>query len=202
MLTSLLDVMRALLSPQGLAAATALIFLAGLSEGVGTRGVVLLINRITRAGFVVSLLASALLFLLSATVWMWGIWLAATGLFGIDAPLPLFFIAVSAAYSPLLLGALALIPLAGGLIRVLLRLWSFVIALGVMASLGLGLWQAALCAAFGTLLVVGAGWLLGEPAAYLGERIWALLTGRPRPLRREELPRVIPGYEPAEEVRR
>lgn len=196
MLTAVLEAMRALLSPQGMAAATALIFLAGLSDGAGTRGVVLLINRITPAAFLLGLLASALLFLLSAALWVWGVWLAATGLFGVDEPLGLFFIGVSAAYGPLLLGALALLPLVGPLIRLLLRLWSFAIALGALASLGLTLWQAALCALLGSLLVAGAGWLLGEPAARLRRRLWAMLTGRPRPLRRDELPRVIPGYGP------
>ncbi|HMQ29253.1 MAG TPA: hypothetical protein PKD53_00935 [Chloroflexaceae bacterium] len=201
MVTAVLEAMRALLSPQGLAAATALIFLAGLSEGAGTRGVVLLVNRITPAAFLLSLLASALLFLLSAALWVWGLWLAATGLFGVAVPLALFFIGVSAAYGPLLLGALALLPLVGPLIRQLLRLWSFAIALGALASLGLTLWQATLCALLGALLVAGAGWLLGEPAATLGGRLWATLTGRPRPLRRDELPRVVPGYGPAEETR-
>lgn len=191
-----------LLSPHGLTAAITLIFLAGLSEGVGTRGVVLLINRITPIGFVFSLLAAALLFLLSAAAWVWGLWLTATSLFDFEAPLPLFFVAVSAAYTPLLLGALALMPLMGGLIRVLLRVWSFAIALGAMKSLGLEIWQAALCALLGSALVALAGWLLSEPAAYAGRQLWAMTTGRPRPLPYEDFPRVIPGYEPAPEVRR
>lgn len=191
-----------LVSPQGLATATALIFLAGLSEGAGTRGVVLLVNRITPVAFALGMLASALLYLLSATLWVWGLWLVARELFGYDESLRLFYVALSAAYAPLLLGALALLPLVGTLIRLLLRLWSFTIALGVMSSLGLELWKAAVCALGGALLVGAAGAVLSEPAAYFGERVWARLTGRPRPLIRSDLPRVIPGYAPPEEVRR
>ncbi|NTU78958.1 MAG: hypothetical protein HGA45_06060 [Chloroflexales bacterium] len=192
--------MEFLLSPQGLVAATALVFLAGLSEGVGTRGVVLLTNRITPVGFAFSLLAAALFFLISAALWVWGLWLAAAGLFRVYAPLHLFFVAVSASYAPLLLGALALLPLVGPVIRGLLRLWSFGIAISALVGLGLGLWQALICALAGMLLVLGASSLLSEPAAYLANRLWALTTGRPRPLRRDELPRVIPGYEPAQEL--
>jgi hypothetical protein len=192
-----------LLSPQGLAAAAGLIFLAGLSEGVGSRGVVLLINRITPVGFVFSLLAAALLFLLSAALWVGGLWLAALEIFAVDVPPPLFFVAVSAAYAPLLLGALALLPLVGPFIRGLLRLWSLIIAIGALVSLGLQLWQAMICALAGMLLVLGVSFLLSEPAAYMTDRLRAVTTGRPRPLRRDELPRVIPGYEPsAQEVRR
>ncbi len=199
--------MDAFLSPQGLAAAATLIFLAGLSDGVATRGVVLLVNRITPAAFVLGLLAAALLFLLSAALWVWGIWLAATNLFGLAAPLEYVFAAVSAAYGPLLLSALALLPLVGPLIRWLLRLWSFVVALGALASLGLALWQAALCAACGTLLVVGAGWLLSEPVAFFVGRLWSALTRHPYPRGRDraeraDLPYVIPGYAPRDEVPR
>lgn len=194
--------MSVLLSPQGLVAATLLIFLAGLSDGAGTRAVVLLFNRITPLAFGVSLIFSALLYLLSAALWVWGLWLTAVTFFSAEPPLNLFFVTVSAAYGPLLLSALALLPLIGTAIRVFLRLWSFTIALGAMASLGLLLWQAVLCAILGALLVSGASWLVSEPATLLGRRLWAMLTGQPRPLRRDEIPRVIPGYEPAVEARR
>ncbi len=200
MINSSLEFMELLVTPHGLTAAAALIFLAGLSEGVGTRGVVLLMNRITPAAFLLSLFFSALLFLLSAALWVWCLWLAATLLFHIEATLGLFAIAVSAAYGPLLLGALALLPLIGNGLRLFLRLWSFVIALGAMASLGLELWKAVLCAIIGALFVAGALWLVSEPATLLGRRFWSMLTGQPRPLSREELPRVIPGYEPGREV--
>jgi hypothetical protein len=38
--------------------------------------------------------------------------------------------------------------------------------------------------------------LLSEPAEAIARRIWALTTGKPHLVRREELPQVIPGYEP------
>lgn len=188
--------MDTLLAPHGLTAAAMLLILAGLSDGLGTRAVVLLINRITPLAFVLSLLASALLFAAGALLWMWGAWVAATQLFGVDDSLANFTRSLSLAYAPFLFGALALLPMIGPGIRWVLRLWSFLAGLGLLMLLGLGLWQALLCALCGTLLVVGVEWLFSEPAAFVGHWLWAALAGRPRPLR-TRLPRVIPGYAPA-----
>jgi hypothetical protein len=196
----MLDLIQFFSSPTGLAAAAILIFLAGLSEGVGTRTSVLLINRITPTVFVLSLLFAALLFLLSAAIWIGGVWLAATRLFGLEDALLDFFYALSVAYTPFLFSALALLPLFGPLIRFLLRLWSFAIGVAVLLPLGLTLWQVVLCAAAGAFLVALIGWLIGEPAAQLGRRLWAGVLRRPLPPLRSELPRVIPGYASGDEA--
>lgn len=182
-------------APQGLLAAAALLLLAGLSDGLGTRAVVLLINRITPTSFAVTLLASALLFLVGAGLWIWGAWLAAVELFGVHDTLAHFFVVLSFAYAPFVFSALALLPLFGPAIRRLLRVWSFLLGLGLLILLGLNLSQALLCAACGTLVVVGIEWLFGEPGAFLANRMWATLAGRPRPLR-AHVPHVVPGYEP------
>ena len=183
------------LVPHGLAAAAILLLLAGLSDGLGTRAPVLLINRIKPLSFVVTLLASALLFGAGAALWMWGAWLAAVELFGVHATLSNFFIVLSLAYAPFLFSALTLLPLLGPAIRRLLRLWSFLLGLGLLVVLELSFWQALLCAACGTLLVLGIEWLFGEPGGFVAKRMWATLAGRPRPLR-PHLPRVVPGYAP------
>ncbi len=182
-------------APQGLLAATALLILAGLSDGLGTRAPVLLINRIKPFAFAITLLVSALLFLGGAALWIWGAWLAATGLFGIHDKLAHFFVILSVAYAPFLFSALALLPLFGPAIRWVLRAWSFFLGLGLLILLELNLWQALLCAVCGTLLVVGVEWLLSEPGALLANRMWATVAGRPRPLR-PHVPRVVPGYDP------
>jgi len=187
--------MDTFLVPQGLLAATALLILAGLSDGLGTRAVVLLINRITPLSFAVTLLASALLFLGGAALWIWGAWLAATELFGIHDKLAHFFVVLSFAYAPFVFSALTLLPLFGPGIRWLLRLWSFLLGLGLLILLELTPWQALLCAVCGTLLVVGVEWLFDEPGAFLANRVWAILAGRPRPLR-AHVPHVVPGYAP------
>lgn len=183
-------------APQGLLTAAALLLLAGLSDGLGTRAVVLLINRITPISFVVTLLASALFFLAGAGLWIWGAWLAAVELFGVHDTLAHFFVVLSFAYAPFVFSALSLLPLFGPAIRWLLRLWSFLLGLGLLILLELNPWQALLCAACGTLLVVGVEWLFGEPGAFLANRMWASLAGRPRPLR-AHVPHVVPGYDSA-----
>lgn len=197
-----IDTLNRLLSPEAFTAAALLIFLAGLSEGVGSQGVVLLINRISPLRFALGLAASAALFLISAALWVAGLWAAFELVFGVSVPLGAFFVAVSAAYGPLLLGALRLIPLLGIPIGWLLRLWSFGVAIAaIVAVTGLGVLEAAAGALLGSLLVEGARWLLSEPAQAFGRSILHLATGKPRLLRRHELPQVIPGYEPAEAER-
>jgi hypothetical protein len=186
--------MDAYLLPHGLAAAGALLLLAGFSDGLGTRAPVLLINRIKPLAFAVTLLASALLFLAGAALWIWGAWLAATELFGVRDTLAHFVAVLSVAYAPFLVAALALLPLLGPAIRWLLRLGSFLLGLGLLVYLGLNLWQALICAVCGTLLVLGVEWLFGEPGAFVANRVWAILAGRPRPLR-PHVPHVVPGYE-------
>jgi hypothetical protein len=185
--------------PFGLITAVILIFLAGLSEGVGARTSVLLINRTTPIAFVLSLLIAALLFLFSAVVWIGGVWLAATSLFGLNNALLEFFYGLSVAYTPFLFSALALLPLVGPLLRVLLRLWSFAIGVAVLLPLGLTLGQVVLSAAAGALLVTLVGWLLSESAAFVGRRLWAGMTHRVRPSLSTTPPWVIPGYTPSNE---
>lgn len=189
-------IIQLFLSPYGVPLAVFLVFLAGLADGLGTRAAVLLVNRISPRAFIVSLLLSALLFLFSAVLWILGVWYFATEFFGMADALPNFFIVMSLAYLPFLFSVLVLLPLLGPPIRWVLRLLSFLIAVWVLGIIGLELWQAILCAVFGELLLAGVGWLFGEPAARIRQRLWARLLGRPRPLRSDELPRVIPGYAP------
>jgi hypothetical protein len=197
------DLLRQLLTPQAVAAAALLIFLAGLSEGVGSQGVALLINRSSPARFALGLVAAALLFLLSAAIWMGALWLSVRLLYGAELPLRLFFVAVSVAYGPLLLGALRLLPLVGDPLGWLLRLWSFALALAaIQGATGLGPWQAAIGALAGSLLLEGARWLLEGPAQSLGLGRIPLDASLPRRLALEEPPLVIPGYEPAPRVER
>ncbi len=196
------DPLEFVTSPQGITAALLLIFLAGLSEGFGTRGVVLLVNRTTPLGLAVSLLIAAILYLISALLWVGGIWITVDLLFDVHPPPSQFLVVLSAAYAPLLLGALALLPLVGMLIRWLLRLWSLLIALGGIVSLGLEGWQAVLAALVGTLLFSLISGLLSEKSVDRSRHLIAVISGQPRPLLRKDPPLVIPGYSPPEETQR
>lgn len=179
------------------AVAAAIIVLAGLSEGLGSRGVILLFNRIALLRVVLNLALSALLYLLSALLWVAALWMLAALAFHDIGSLGQAFVAISAAYVPLLLGALVLLPYVGPLIGRGLHLWSLLVALtAISATFSLPPWQAVLCALLGWLLLQGVHWLLGVPAARLGRRVWQLSTGHAAQLGVADLPLVIPGYAP------
>ncbi|MBC8161671.1 MAG: hypothetical protein H7Z42_10675, partial [Roseiflexaceae bacterium] len=57
--------------------AFALIFLAGLADGLGTQSVVLFVNKVGRRSFALNLLGAGLFYLLSALCWIFSIWLVA-----------------------------------------------------------------------------------------------------------------------------
>ncbi len=87
------------------------IVLAGLSDGLGTQSIVLLVNRITPLRFVINLGLSIVLDFFGALAWMAVIWLATRVVLRDYVPLPQLIGAVSLAYIPLWFSALALISL-------------------------------------------------------------------------------------------
>jgi hypothetical protein len=182
--------------------AIAIIFLAGLSEGLGLQGVILLVNRISPLRVALNLIISALLYLLSALLWVTVLWLVAALAFHDASSLRQAFVTISAAYIPLLLGALALLPYFGPLIRRGLHLWSLLAALtAISTSFQLPLGQSTLCALLGWLLLQGLRWTLSAPTAVLSRRLWQLSTGHTAQLGVADLPLVIPGYTPPEGTR-
>lgn len=184
------------------ALATAVIFLAGLSEGLGRQGVILLVNRITPLRVALNLALTALLYLLSALLWVALLWLVAALAFHDAGSLRQAFVTISAAYLPLLLGALALLPYFGPLIGSCLHLWSLLSALAaIRTTFQLPLWQSILCALLGWLLLQGLRWTLSAPAAALSRRLWQLSTGHAAQLGVADLSLVIPGYAPPDGTR-
>ena len=156
-----------------------IIFLAGLSVGLGTQGVVLLVNRVTPVRFAINLLLSAVIYLAGALVWMASIWLIGRYVFATTIPFMQVVAAVSLAYVPLLYAALVLLPYIGPAIGVLLELWSLAIAVtAVGVAYQLPPWKALLCVVLGWLLLLLARFLLGRPAARLDRWLWTVTTGR------------------------
>lgn len=190
-----------LLADSWLAVALALviIFLAGLSEGLGSQGVILLINRIPPLRFMLNLALNALLFVLSALLWVALLWLVATLAFHDTGSLRQAFVTISAAYVPLLLGALTLLPYFGPLISQCLHLWSLLAALAaIRTTFHLPLGQSILCALLGWLLLQALRWTVRTPAAVLSRQLWQFSTGHTVQLSLADLPQVIPGYAPHE----
>jgi hypothetical protein len=109
-----------------LALTVGLIFLAGLSEGLGTQSVVLFLNQVSRRSFALSLLASGALFVISALCWAASIGLVARLAFGLPiSPLALAAL-IRPGYLPLLFAFLAFTPYVGPAIAHLLHASSFI----------------------------------------------------------------------------
>ena len=119
------------------------IALAGLSDGLGSQSIVLLVNRITPLRYALNLGLSVALYVLGALAWMAAIWLATWVVLRDDVPLPQVIGAVSLAYIPLWFSVLALIPYLGQAIGPILNGWSLVGALFAVSQVfQVGLIQA------------------------------------------------------------
>jgi hypothetical protein len=156
-----------------------LILLAGLSVGLGTQSVVLLVNRVTPPRFAINLALSAGLYVASALIWMASIWLIGRYVFETTVPFVQVVGAVSLAYVPLLFGALILLPYVGPAIGALLEAWSLLTVLAAVAYVyQFSIWRALACVVLGWLLLQAVRRVLGRPAARLDSWLWTLTTGR------------------------
>ena len=150
--------------------AATVIFLAGLSDGLGTQ---------------------------SVTLWMAAIWLLANRVFGVNAALADVIVVVSAAFVPLWFSALVLLPLIGPIIGWALNLWSLVTAVvAVDVAFAMPLWQSLACAGAGWLVMQVARWLLRRPGSTLGGWVWQITTGQRHPIDPRQLPPVLVEYAP------
>jgi hypothetical protein len=186
MSTSFWDSLWQVLFVQG---AVLTIMLAGLSDGLGTQSIVLLVNRITPLRFAINLVLSIVLYVLGALAWMAAIWLATRVVLRNDLPLAQVIGAVSLAYIPLWFSVLALIPYLGQAISPLLNGWSLVLALfAVRQVFQLGLIPALVGTALGWLAMLLVRAVLSRPAARLDHWLWAITTGRDTRIDVDNLP--------------
>jgi hypothetical protein len=186
MSTSFIDSLWQTLFVQG---AALTIILAGLSDGLGTQGVVLLVNRITPLRFAINLVLSIALYFLGALAWMASIWLVTSVVLRDYAPLPQVIGAISLAYVPLWFSALVLIPYLGQAIGRLLNGWSLLIALAAVSQVfQFGLIQALIGTALGWLSMLLVRYVLSRPGARLDQWLWAITTGRDTRINLDSLP--------------
>jgi hypothetical protein len=165
------------------------IVLAGLSDGLGTQSVVLLVNRITPRRFALNLVLSIVLYSLGALAWMGSIWLATSFVLRDYVPLPQVIAAVSLAYIPLWFSVLVLIPYLGQAIGMLLNGWSLLIALSAVSMVfQFGIVQALAGTTLGWLLMLLVRYLLSRSGIRLGHWLWAITTGRDTRIDIDSLP--------------
>ncbi len=165
------------------------IVLAGLSDGLGTQSIVLLVNRIRPLRFAINLGLSIALYVLGALAWMAAIWLATRVFLRDDVPLAQVIGAVSLAYIPLWFSVLALIPYLGQAISPILNGWSLVIALFAVSQVfQFGLIQALTGTVLGWLSMLLVRTVVSRPAARLDHWLWAITTGRDTRIDVDHLP--------------
>lgn len=164
-----------------------ILFLSGLSITLGD-SVVLFANQVSRPRFILSVILSATLVVLSALLWAGSIWLIARTLLAAEQPFENLLIIVSLSYMPLMLGFLVLLPYLGNLILHLLNIWTFLATLASVAFVyRFSFWQALLCTAAGWVFLELLTRLPVVNIKSLDSLLWRLSTGKPRALSVEDV---------------
>lgn len=150
--------------------------LGGASQLLG-QSVVLFLNRIQPARFILSLLINGLIYAASLMVWGLTIWIAGSILFTIDRPLGAVIRLAALGSAPFVFGFLILMPYAGSFIARLLYAWSLlIITAGVQFTYQSSFLAAALAVGIGWLLVMLLSSTLGKPIILLRNRVWRRIT--------------------------
>ncbi len=173
--------------PLNLQIAVTIAVLAGASTLFGD-SVVLFFNRVRGWRFAFTLLlngfAMVVLYALQALV--------VTGighlLLGRGPGLAAVTRGVMLATAPLVFGLFALVPYFGPAIARLLQAWGMV-ALWVINTVlfDTGIWFGLAITATGWAVMQGLSWAFSRPVAWLGERVWRLVSGRPFMLTGQDL---------------
>lgn len=132
--------------PHGSTEVLLVVLVAGLSRAVA-QSIILFINRVKPAHFILCLLIAAVLFTFSYFFWVFSTWLVSRSLFATNASLDTVARVLGLSYAPILFSFLVALPYFGVPIFLLLSLWSLlVVIVGFSAVTSLGVWQA-LCGA-------------------------------------------------------
>ncbi|HTL89965.1 MAG TPA: CAAX protease [Leptolyngbya sp.] len=154
--------------PHGSAVAVMIVLLAGLSQ-VLAQSVILFVNRVKPARFVLTLMIGVVLFAFGYLFLVSSTWLISFAPFTSEAPFQVVVRTIGISYAPLVFAVFGAMPYLGEPLLLLLSVWHLLaIVVGFAAATHVTLWQA-----FGT---VGLGWLMlwigqrtiGQPIANLG----------------------------------
>ncbi|NCC32662.1 MAG: hypothetical protein EOM24_11680 [Chloroflexia bacterium] len=173
------NLLEATLTALGLWPAVSIFFLAGLSETYGTRAVVLFLNRLGRRPFFLTLLLTAITYVIGGFVWALTIDLVGAGLLGITGKFPVMLQAVAIGYIPLLFAFLAVIPYLGPAILHLIQGLSFIFtASAVSIGFGVRFREAVLCTIIGWLVFQLLRWFAAGPTTAISRWVLRVVTGR------------------------
>lgn len=172
--------------PHSLLAALSVVFMAGLAQSL-SQVVVLFINQVRPLRFVLSLLISALFFVIGYGFWALSTWAIINLTFEGHLSLVEVLRTLGFSYAPLMLSVFVIFPYFGSAIFVLLSIWTLLaVVIGVEAITPLGRWDAFASASLGWVGLQLLQKTVGQPIASLGQWItnWAagedLITNRNR----------------------
>jgi hypothetical protein len=142
------------------------------------QSVILFVNRVRPARFLLSLLVNGLVFYIGLVIWAIAIWLTGRILFTTGAPLSTVIRMVGLGAAPYLFGFLVLIPYMGDFIGRVLSVWSFLIVLAALNTVAGGaFWAVLLCTGLGWLLITVMSLTLGKPIVALRNRLFRAAAG-------------------------
>jgi hypothetical protein len=172
--------------PYSLLAALTVVFFAGFAQSL-SQIVVLFINQVRPLRFALSLLISALFFMIGYGFWAASLWFILNVSFAGHLSLTAILRTLGFSYAPLMLSIFVMLPYFGGGIFVVLSIWTLLaVVVGVEAITDLGRWDAFASAALGWLFIQLLQKTVGQPIASLGQWItnWVagekLITNRTR----------------------
>ena len=167
-----------LTSPNSLLTSLTVVFLAGLSRGLG-QSLVLFVNRIKPRRFMFSLLVSGILYVFGFLFSVLSIWFLAKFLFDKPQPFGLIASVVGLSYAPYLFGFFILTPYFGSFFNIVLSVWrlaALLIALEV--TLFLNLWEAVACSFSTWLLIEVLERTIGRPIQNLAGSVRHFAAGK------------------------
>jgi hypothetical protein len=163
--------------------ALAILFVAGVSDMLG-QSMVLFANRVTPRRFLVSLVMSGMMLIVSALVYALTIWLfVRIALRFYDTHFSTVLILVALSYAPFLFGVFSLFPYFGNFIYHAVRVWSLLaLIVGVAAISDSAFWLG--------LLACLVGWLFMQLVIHMpifkikaiDAWLWRVMTGTRRRL--------------------
>jgi hypothetical protein len=168
-----------------------IVFLAGVSTTLG-QCVVLLVNRVKPGHFIISLLVSGALFVLSLIIEVSIIWLTGISIFHSRENIGDVIRAASLAYAPLFFGFFILLPYAGSFVDHVLDIWCLLaLVVAVSVTLQLQLWQALLCVLCGWLFFQLMKFTIGRPIQSITRWLTRRAAGIPLSLKVQDLAEIL-----------
>lgn len=163
--------------PHGSTEVLLVVLTAGLSRAVA-QSIILFINRVKPARFILCLLIAAVLFTFSYFFWVFSTWLVSRSLFATNASFDTVARVLGLSYAPILFSFLVALPYFGVPIFLLLSLWSLlVVIIGFSAVTSLSVWQAFGCVVLGWIVFQILERTIGKPLEAIGRWLANMVAG-------------------------